>query len=295
MTSDEWAETPGSDGSGSAGAVGVVKRPNGMEYHPRDLCGLEDVSWLRRCVQDGEHVLLSGPPGTGKTALVEAALAECAGGPGFESFVCTAETTEADLVGGFVQDGDTGRFLWVDGPLVRSVKRGVPFYGDELPLADPGVLSVLYGLMDGRGELIVAANPEMEPVRVVDGWCCVSACNPDAPGVVMSEALLDRFPHCVEVTTDWQLCLDLGVRKDLVEAAMQLDALRAEGQITWSPQMRTLLALNSAERNHGLRYAAAILVQKAPRLDREILVSVLEDFPSLQGAQPAALGGQYRG
>jgi nitric oxide reductase NorQ protein len=52
---------------------GPVVRPNGQEYHPRDLGGHADVTALRMLRAAGVPAMLYGPPGTGKTSMVEAA------------------------------------------------------------------------------------------------------------------------------------------------------------------------------------------------------------------------------
>jgi nitric oxide reductase NorQ protein len=52
---------------------GPVTRPGGQVYRPRVLAGLADVEALRTLRAEGVPSLLSGPPGTGKTSLVEAA------------------------------------------------------------------------------------------------------------------------------------------------------------------------------------------------------------------------------
>jgi nitric oxide reductase NorQ protein len=52
---------------------GPVTRPGGQVYRPRVLAGMADVEALRTLRAEGVPALLSGPPGTGKTSLVEAA------------------------------------------------------------------------------------------------------------------------------------------------------------------------------------------------------------------------------
>ena len=52
---------------------GPVTRPGGQVYRPRVLAGMADVEALRTLRAEGVPSLLAGPPGTGKTSLVEAA------------------------------------------------------------------------------------------------------------------------------------------------------------------------------------------------------------------------------
>jgi nitric oxide reductase NorQ protein len=57
-------------------AAGPVTRPNGQVYQPRALAGMPDVEVLRKLRADSVPALLEGPPGTGKTSLIEAAFGD---------------------------------------------------------------------------------------------------------------------------------------------------------------------------------------------------------------------------
>lgn len=250
-------------------AVGACVRRNGETYHPRVVGPHEDVALLRSAQANREHVLLSGPPGTGKTALVEAAF------PDAEQLVGSADTTEADLLGTWVQDPHTRAFVWVAGPLLRSVESDVPFFVDEIALIDPRVLSVLYPLTDGRGELRVTANPTMPPLRLGPNWFLVGAYNPDVPGAAISDALRDRFEHHIEVGSDFALAQSAGVPEELVTIALHLDARRQSGEISWSPQLRSLLTFARQQSRYGTEYAVAALLTKAPAADRDVVADAL--------------------
>lgn len=284
--------------------VGETVLPNGVTYKPRSIAGHEDLAWLRRCRERQEHVLFYGPPGTGKTALAEAAFAPDAERVdpedaesafehfGMETLVCSVDTTEADFLGTFVQDPNSGRFIWSPGPLQRAVEGNRPLYCDELFLADPRVLSsTLYPLMDGRDTLRIPANPTLPPIPVRDGFFVVGSGNPDVPGAVFSEALRDRFVHHVEVNTDWKLARELKVPAAAVQVAKNLDKERRRGTISWSPQLRALLAYRDALEAFGQEYAVQSLLGKSPAEDREVIrEAVLAKF----GISSAlALGERY--
>ena len=275
VDTEDWAMTP--EDRASAGAVvlepaGPQRRPNGETYVPRSIGMYEDVAWMRFCRSRGQHVLFSGPPGTGKSALSDAAFPD-----GFETLICTADTTESDIVGGYIQDpSNPMTFQWAHGPFLRSLERGVPLIIEEIALADPRVLSVVYPAMDGRSWVEVPANPALGKIQVPKGWAMVASFNPDVPGANMSEALLDRFDHNVEVTTDWELAAYLGVDEDIIRVSTELDRRRRAGEIGWSPQLRSLLSYQDAKKTFGEQYALSNMIAKAPLLYRQVVAEALE-------------------
>ena len=293
-------------------AIGVQTRPNGHQYHPRALGHVEDLAFLRDCRDHGENVILTGEPGTGKSAMAEAAFVmDAVPGVhhGIETLVGTADTTAADFLGTFVQDPDNANaFLWVDGPLTRSVKLGIPFLVDEVALIDPRELSVLYALMDGRGELLIPSNPKLAPIPVPKTWIAIGATNPNVPGAHMSEALLSRFHHHIEVPTDWDLALDLGVPQELVLAVRNLEARKfpeakagSSGVMVpavptyegFIPQMRDALAFTVTEDRFGRAFAISGLLRKCPPLDRAAFTAALNTAFGGKFA-PLTLGSQTR-
>ncbi len=288
---------PAGRGSRRGSRTAVLKpagnqvRPNGEVYRPRSLGDHEDIAFLREARRHHENVLLYGPPGTGKTALAEAAFAG-PDGSGMEYIECSGDTAEADLVGTFLQDPASGLYNWIPGPLQRSVLADVPLFVDEIALPDPRVLAVLYGLMDGRRVLRIPMNPALDPIPVGPGWFVIAACNPDAPGANMSDALLSRFSHHVQVESDWDLAAELGVPSGLTTIARNLDRKRRDRLMTWSPQLREVLDFTAHAARYGTGYAADNLAGKAPAgPDRDEVTSALRSrYP---GVTPLSLGARY--
>ena len=263
----------------AADGVETYERPNGSVYHARTWGEHADVLALRRAREatatafadntgSAMFALLYGAPGCGKTALVEAAFGE-----NMRTLMGTGDTEVADMIGGYVQT-PSGGFDWVDGGLIEAAENGWVYFIDEIGLIDPKVLSLVYGLMDGRRELTITANPERGTIKAHPDFYVVAATNPNAPGVRLSEALLSRFTVQVEMTTDWNLSRKLGVSTTMVTAAQNLAKKQMSGEVSWAPQMRELLAFRDVSETFGTEFAISNLLAAAPEMDRPVVADV---------------------
>lgn len=253
-----------------------VPRPNGEDYRPRVLQHLTDVEVVRQAREAQSPVLLSGYPGCGKTALVEAAF-------GDELLTAHAhgDMEVADLVGTYTQEPD-GSYTWVDGPLPRAMREGRPLFVDDITLAPATVLARLYPAMDGRGEIRIVEH-RSEVVKAEEGFFVLGAHNPGAPGAVLSEALSSRFVLPMVVDSDLRLALEMGVDSRIVNGTAALHKLRSEGQLAWAPEMRELLAFQRNRDAFGEQIAVDALVGAAPEETRDTIASTLRTwFPEAE-------------
>ncbi len=151
-----------------------------------------EVELLLAALDGGAHVVLEGPPGTGKSTLLRT-VARSRDVP-FHFVEGNAELTPARLVGHFdparvLSDGYVEE-IFVDGPLVAALRDGGLLYVEELNRVPEETLNVLITVMS-EAELHV---PRLGRIDAAPGFRLVAAMNPfDAVGTArISAAVYDR-------------------------------------------------------------------------------------------------------
>ena len=109
-----------------------------------------------RGLQSDKPLLLEGPPGAGKSVLVNA-LARVTGNK-LVRINLSDQTDLNDLFGSDLPSKDEaiGSFSWHDGPVLTALKQGSWILFDELNLATQSVLEGLNACLDHRGEIFIA-------------------------------------------------------------------------------------------------------------------------------------------
>mgnify|MGYP000090193084 FL=1 len=139
-----------------------------------------------------KNVLLKGPSGSGKTKIAESISFEF--NQPMHSINCSVDLDAEALIGykTLVQKDGNTQIEFVEGPVVKAMKRGHILYIDEINMAKPETLPILHSVLDHRrmltnpftGEVIVAHEDFTVIAAINEGYIGTSPLN---------EALKNRF------------------------------------------------------------------------------------------------------
>jgi magnesium chelatase subunit D len=171
---------------------------------PGPVGGITPVIGLRRerevltvALQAARHVVLEGPPGTGKSTLLHAIARDLDQAMVFVEG--NAELTPARLIGQYdpaqVLAGGYLAASFADGPLLQAMRSGALLYLEEFNRVPEETLNVLITVLT-EGEIVV---PRLGLVQANPEFRLIAAMNPfDAIGTArVSQAIADRICRVV--------------------------------------------------------------------------------------------------
>ena len=165
---------------------------------PSPIVGLRrEREVLAVALETGRHVVIEGPPGTGKSTLLRDIARQA--GRDVVFVEGNAELTPARLIGQYdpaqVLAGGYVPASFSDGPLLRAMRTGALLYVEEFNRVPEETLNVLITVLT-ESEITV---PRLGTVRAGEGFRLVTAMNPfDAIGTArVSQAIADRICRVV--------------------------------------------------------------------------------------------------
>ncbi len=203
---------------------------------------VREIELTVAAIASDRHIVIEGPPGTGKSTLLRSVAREL--GIGFEFVEGNAELTPARVVGHF----DPARVLsdgydpdvFVPGPLASALRDGSLLYIEELNRVPEETLNVLITVMSER-EITV---PRLGRLEAAPGFRLVAAMNPfDAVGTArISGAVYDRM---CRIAVGYQSMADETM---IVRRAVTVGADEPVEQVDW---IELAVELVRATRSHA--------------------------------------------
>lgn len=202
------------------------------------------AAWLSAPRNIVGAILLLGNPGTGKTALIEAAVTHS--DRTMTTVVCTPDHTKDSLFLRFVGEGKgdlihdedgpkSARSPYTLGPIPYAAKHGHVLYLDEFMLLVDGVKPLVYPLADGR-RYLPEGNVDGSAMEVHPDFRLILSSNPMVRGASLPEPVGSRCASTtLTVETNAGLLNDLGIDESVIAA------WEALGQVgAWRPEIREL-------------------------------------------------------
>lgn len=221
------------------------------------------VAWLEAPRNVVGASLLLGEPGSGKTALIEAAA--CHAGRRLITHLCTPDDARETLFIRFVGEGNgEDGTPFVKASLAEAATVGAIYYMDEYMLLPDGVKPVTYQLADGR-KFLSGGNVDGSDLEIHKDFRLVLSSNPMVRGASLPEPVGSRCASTtLTVETSGSMLRDLGIDESIIAA---WEALGTTG--LWRPQIREMRAADYWLGVDPAQSVSAFLPEHCPESQRE--------------------------
>lgn len=230
------------------------------------------VGWLDAPRNLVGATLLLGEPGSGKTALIEAACTH-AERP-LTTVVCTPDHTKDSLFLRYVGDGngeDGGPFVL--GAVPYAAKHGHTLYMDEFMLLVDGVKPLVYPLADGR-RFLPEGNVDGSALEVHPDFRLILSSNPTVRGASLPEPVASRCASTtLHIETSAEMLRALGIDESVVACweALETAAL-------WRPQIREMRLADHWLATDAGQAVSAFLPEHCPESQRKEVRNIVLSF-----------------
>lgn len=174
------------------------------QYIPQRLAGgLKDMEIIKRAYQNHQHVLISGPTGTGKTVCAQNVFAEMQI-PMMR--ISAHDKMDFDsLVGRWIPNPRKGLngepdWVFIEAPLMLATKYGLPLVIEEINMARAEFMSFLHAATDDTRQVIITDKPKhdnpqvSEVINVHPNFILIGTMNVGYAGTrPLNEAFKSRF------------------------------------------------------------------------------------------------------
>lgn len=222
-------------------------------------------------------VLLLSDPGTGKTALLEAAVTHA--GQTLTTVVCTPDHTKDSLFMRFVGEGQGdalpggGRSPFTLGPIPYAAKHGHVLYLDEFMLLVDGVKPLIYPLADGRHTL-PEGNVDGSALEIHPDFRLVLSSNPQVRGASLPEPVASRTAgSTLTVETDEAMLRALGIDDSIISAWIAM----GQGGF-WQPQIREMRVADYWLGLDETMAASALIPEHCPETQRAEVAAIVRSM-----------------